>query len=161
VIFGDHDYYRMLPIGAGDGVKKIDENWRQFLFQFQDIPTEKLTELHVGFDLMGPGEVYIDDVQIYDLYLKPKQRTILKLSSDQLGAKLASPRYDVGDCHRFLSGYWPKYLQRHMRDDGPKDRVAAKPVETETLPQDGSRSPLRRVRDALPSFKFGRDNQRE
>jgi hypothetical protein len=158
VIFGDQEYYRMLPIGAGEDVK-ILATWRQFLFPFQDIPVDRLTELHVGFDLMGPGEVFVDDVQVFDLYLNPDHRKLLKVNSNQLGATLGGPRYDVGDCHLFLSGYWPKYLARHMRDDGPNDRVALRieePEVTPTPPKEGSKNPLRRVRDA---FNFGRDDK--
>ena len=162
VIFGDQDYYRMLPIGAGEGAKEIPSTWKQFVFEFQDIPVDRLSELHVGFDLMGPGEVLIDDVQVFDIWLNADQRNLLKLNSSQLGAKLAAPRYDVGDCHMFLSGYWPKFLQRHLKEDGPIDRVAAKPEETDPAPSnESSKNPLRRVRDALPSFNLRRDNQRE
>ncbi len=162
VIFGDNDFYRMLPIGAGEGVQPLETKWKQFLFQFHDIPVDRVKELHIGFDMMGAGKVFIDDIQVYDLYLNSAQRNKLKLRSNQLGDRLASPRLDVSDCHRFLNEYWPKYLQRHMSVAGPKDRVATKPTE-DVVPKRSTSGPmnaLQKVRDVLPSFNFG-GSQRE
>lgn len=158
-IFDDQDFYRMLPVGAGAGAKPVRETWTQFLFEFRDIPVGRLGELHVGFDLMGIGDVYIDDIQMFDLLLSADQRNALKLDSSRLSGQLAAPRYDVADCQRFLNGYWPKYLQRHLRDETPVDRVANNEDEAKQPPrtEKESKNPLKRVRDALPSFKLRRE----
>jgi hypothetical protein len=163
VVFGDNDFYRMLPIGAGPGVQRVSKKWKQFLFQFQDIPVDRVKELHVGFDMMGPGTVFIDDIQVYDLWLNSAQRNSLKLRSNQLGERLASPRFDVSDCYRFLNEYWPKYLRRYMAVDGPHERVAARPKQ-DVVPKrspSGPMNALQRVRDILPSFNLGGSSQRE
>ena len=39
----------------------------QYIFQVDDLPLEGLSLLHVRFDLMGQGEVWVDDVQLFDL----------------------------------------------------------------------------------------------
>ena len=45
----------------------IRRPWGQYVFQVDDLPLEGLTSLRVRFDLMGPGEVWIDDVQLFGL----------------------------------------------------------------------------------------------
>lgn len=159
-IFDRNEYYRMIPIGAGAGVTKLTESWKQFLFQFREIPSSNLQELRLGFDLMGPGTVYVDEVQIFDLYVNDDQRKRFKLSSNDLGARLASPQFDVRDCEQFLNGYWPKYLSRHMPVGRPNERMASRPPQNSEPNKDLPKGALRRMKDALPKINFRRDELR-
>ena len=67
------DYYRFAPVGqsaaAGQTPFAIGTQWRQYFFQVDDLPLTGLAQLHVRFDLMGAGEVWVDDVQLYDMAL--------------------------------------------------------------------------------------------
>ena len=73
-------YYRFGAIGAlapDSGVNQIDNQWRRFAVHFDDLPAEDLIDLRVGFDLMGAGEVLIDNVRVYDRWLDDKDTTAM------------------------------------------------------------------------------------
>ena len=65
------DYYRFAPVGLAPGSRPAlgahPTEWGQYVFQVDDLPLEGLTSLRVRFDLMGAGEVWVDDVQIFGL----------------------------------------------------------------------------------------------
>ena len=66
------DYYRFAAVGQSPGREQpaaspVDRDWGQYIFQVDDLPLEGLSQLRVRFDLMGQGEVWVDDVQLYDL----------------------------------------------------------------------------------------------
>jgi hypothetical protein len=82
-----------------------------------------LTDLQIGFDLMGPGQVWIDQVQVFDMWFLPKERDELMI---QFGlAKRALSKGEITNCLRALSGYWSKFLNHN---------VAANDLRTAALP---------------------------
>lgn len=77
-----------------------------------DLPLEGLSQLQLRFDMLGPGEVWIDDVQLSSIAMDPKEwKHLLKLIAPA-DAKL--DRGDVGDCLDLLEGYWPRFLVTHV-----------------------------------------------
>jgi hypothetical protein len=114
-------YYRYAAVGAGAAA--LGAEWAPFVFHLDDIPATGLTDLRVGFDLMGPGEVWVDDVQLYHLSFDPNEQTelskIIALASFRLGEGR------VGDCAHALAGYWPRFLVEHV--PAANARVAADP----------------------------------
>jgi len=79
------------------------------------LPARGLTDLRVAIDLMGPGEVWIDDVQVFDLWFDKNERNeLLKkiaLASFYLG------QGEVVECDQVLRGYWPEFLRRYVSID--------------------------------------------
>ncbi|MFI4874359.1 MAG: family 10 glycosylhydrolase, partial [Blastopirellula sp. JB062] len=59
------DYYQPLSLGR-DQNPAVEANWRTFEHGVYDLPAE-LKDLKVGFDLMGAGDVSIDEVQVFDI----------------------------------------------------------------------------------------------
>jgi hypothetical protein len=100
-------YYRHARVGDAPGYE-IYPQWKEFVFPVPDLPLEGLADLRVRFDLMGPGEVWIDDVEIFESAFTQKEITelgsIIKLASDYL------QRGQVRDAHHVLEGYWPRFL---------------------------------------------------
>jgi hypothetical protein len=74
---------------------------------------------------MGKGEVWIDDVQLFDLWFSKNERN--ELTKNIALADLHLGEGQVGDCLQFLDGYWPRFLKRHVPFDQP--RVAASPAQ--------------------------------
>ena len=67
-------YYKLAKVGDGEQgppVKPLTTNWAPYHFLLTDLPATGLTDLRVGFDLMGEGEVWIDDVEVFDLWFDP------------------------------------------------------------------------------------------
>jgi hypothetical protein len=60
-------FYRRANIGgseSGQTAIPIKKQWLPYRFRISDLPPEGITDLRVGFDLMGEGNVYIDDVSV-------------------------------------------------------------------------------------------------
>jgi len=146
------DYYRYAPVGADTSAKPIGTEWTQYLFQVRDLPTEDLTDLRVRFDLMGPGEIWIDDVELRE-FSDDDIRELKKMIT-VAGYTLESRQF--GDCQQLLEGFWPRFLLANVPlaqgpvtppPTGPKPADPAPPVEVETKP-----GWFDRVRRSMPSF---------
>jgi hypothetical protein len=124
----DKTYYRFASVGAGAATPPLKSQWAPYLFQVDDLPTSDFTDLRVGFDLMGAGEVWIDDVQVFDLYFHEHEQNELLKTIALADLHLGQGR--VGDCQRLLDGYWPRFLAEHVQ---PVANPA--PVKVSTAPK--------------------------
>ncbi|HEV3005038.1 MAG TPA: hypothetical protein VGX78_11285, partial [Pirellulales bacterium] len=120
-------YDREVPIGDGEGVPKLSETWTQYVFEFANMPTEGLSPLRLQFYFVGAGEVWIDDVQLFDLEcLQPQQRLALANAFEFAERKLENRQYS--DCLRQLEGYWPRFLMSNVSvAPNPAARTARQP----------------------------------
>jgi hypothetical protein len=139
--------------------KPIMPEWTPFVLQIDDLPLEGLSALRVRFDLMGPGEVWIDDVQVYDLvFSEPELRELGKMIY-LTGALLQKGQ--IGDCLNQLEGYWPRFLEEYVplqvtpapRGSTP-DSLANKPRPPEEKPPERT-GLMNRIKDMVPeSLRF-------
>ena len=110
------DYYRFAPIGLvpgpGQPPAPILTQWGQYVFQVDDLPLEGLTSLRVRFDLIGAGEVWVDDVQLFNLAFTDPE--LVELSKLITLADVKLQNGQVGDCVRLLDGYWPRFLEENV-----------------------------------------------
>jgi hypothetical protein len=139
-------YYRPAEVGAKlgrDNPPALKKTWSPYLLRIDNLPTSGLTDLRVAFDLMGKGEVWIDDVQLYDLWFDTtEQNELLKqlaLADFYLG------KGELAQCMRILDGYWPEYLRRHvplaqiqLADAPPRDEPigSGSPADPEATTKD-------------------------
>ena len=126
-----------------------------FIFQVDDLPLEGLSPLHVRFDLMGPGEVWVDDVQLFDLaFNEPELRALYKLVTL---ADVNLQNGQIGDCMKLLDGYWPRFLVEHvpLAVEPPAGTIAAKPDEPPAV-DNSADAPhtglMDRMKNMLPRF---------
>ena len=110
------DYYRYAvigqPPGPGQEGKPIATTWGQYIVQFDDLPLDGLSQMRVRLDLMGGGEVWADDVQLFDLAFNESElRALYKLLTL---ADLNLQNGQVGDCMKLLNGYWPRFLIQNV-----------------------------------------------
>ena len=155
----DRDYYSFAQVGMAPGPNQpavpILTTWRQYVFQVDDLPLEGLTSLRVRFDLMGAGEVWVDDVQVFGLVFK--QPELVELSKLITLAEVKLQNGQIGDCLRLLEGYWPRFLEENVplpAGGVPSDAAAAQPHPPEEKPPERS-GWLNRVRDFVPeSLRF-------
>jgi hypothetical protein len=109
---GRHDegqYYRFATVGGGGpNAVALSTEWSQYIFQVDDLPGEGLADFRVRFDLSGPGETWIDDVELFDLAFSPNERVELTKIIGLADLKLKSGQ--LADCARLLDGYWPHFL---------------------------------------------------
>ncbi len=158
-----NDYYRFGPVGglAEAGAEQLAVTWKPFVVHFDDLPVEEGTRLRIGFDLMGGGEVFVDDIRVHDRLLDDRDlRAVTQLLASASNA-LDDPQ-KADQCRRILESYWPMVLDEVFATPvaapttGP---VAAEPVlepelepglhmEEPVVPADSARAPwrLRRTR---------------
>ena len=120
-------YYRRANVGVGEdgrALKPLQKGWASYRFPLTDLPVSGLTDLRVGFDLMGEGEVWIDSVEVYDLWFEDNERDELLKYIAAADFQLAAGQ--VGDCERFLDSYWPRFLRQFVKLE---DARLAGPVE--------------------------------
>ncbi len=127
------EYYRKANVGAaenGEGALPLTGEWGSYRFPLNALPLSGLSELRVGFDLMGEGEVWIDNVEVYDLYFEDSERSDLSKNFALAGVQLDSG--ELLETQRFVEGYWPRFLRRHVGlVDGrpqPAAGIAAPPL---------------------------------
>jgi hypothetical protein len=118
----DDVHYDPIFIGL-NGVNKLTNEWRDLVFRFP-IPAN-LPPAALGFDLRGPGEVWIDDIKLYDVWLEPGEKSALMFNS---GRAIEGTRDgEIGLSLDFLDSYWTRFLRQHAQ---PVKRVAeGQPVE--------------------------------
>jgi hypothetical protein len=109
-------YYRWSNVGLSEEGKplkvQLQSEWNSYRFPLTDLPLSGLTDLRIGFDLMDEGEVWIDDIQVFDLWFDDHER-------DELLKSIASADFQLNsgqlvDTQRFLDSYWPQYLRQHV-----------------------------------------------
>jgi hypothetical protein len=155
-------YYRFATLGDPRRPAQLQSEWTQFLFQVDDLPSQGVSDLRIGFDLMSQGQVWIDDVQCTDLPFDDNERTELSKMIGLANFQLGEGR--VGDCHQTLVGYWPSFLAQHVPLDAPllarqdpaadpKPAIPAPPMPGAPAAPAPSPSWLERIRGTLPSWR--------
>jgi hypothetical protein len=124
------EYYRFAVIGQppapGQPASPIDTTWQRFIVPFNDLPLEGLAQMHVRLDLMGAGQVWADDIQLFDLAFNESElRAIYKLLTL---ADAALQNGEAGESVRLLHGYWPRFLAENVPLAPPVPALAAKPA---------------------------------
>ena len=96
---------------------------------------------------MGAGEVWVDDVQLFDMaFTENERRELAKLI---MVAEYQLQNRQIGDCVRLLEGYWPRFLEDHVPLEG--DPVAQKSPDAPPSPPAPPRTGLRdRIKNLLP-----------
>jgi hypothetical protein len=118
-------FFRHVEVGAPVELTSNRSDWLQQVARFVDLPIDGTASLRVRFELLGGGEAWLDDVQLYHLRFSESERLeLIKLGTS---AKLKLQEGEVGDCLRLLDGYWPQFLMANVpRTEAP---VAQRPVE--------------------------------
>ena len=102
-------YYRFATVGGrAPGAVALATEWSQYIFQVDDLPADDIHDLRVRFDLTSAGQVWIDNVELFDLAFSPNERVELTKIIGLADLKLKSGQ--LADCARLLDGYWPHFL---------------------------------------------------
>jgi hypothetical protein len=150
------DYYRYAPLGQppgpGQEAKPLTTTWCQYIVPFDDLPLDGLSQMRVRLDLMGPGEVWADDVQLFDLAFNESElRALYKLLTL---ADLDLKNGQVGDCMKLLNGYWPRFLMQNVPLPQAVPALAAKPAAQPTADEKPAATPppswTDRIKGILP-----------
>jgi hypothetical protein len=151
-------YYRRANVGAsedGSPAQPLRETWSPFLFPLDDLPVAGLTDLRIGFDLMGAGDIWIDGIQLYDLWFQENERDALLKAIAVAEVQLQAGQ--LRDCARFLESPWPQFLLQHVP---AVEQLARTAPATSTPPAEVSPTPaptlLERVRSWSPRLPLSK-----
>ena len=117
--------------------RQVGAGWERFVVEAGDLPLEGLSSLRVRFELTGPGEVWLDDVQLCALvFQQAEKNALLKLIAP---ADLKLERRRVRDCIELLEGYWSRFLLDNVpAAQAPLARrpepIAQRPAEPQQSP---------------------------
>ncbi len=147
-------YYRRANVGASEDdrpVKPLQEGWASYRFPVSDLPLSGLTDLRIGFDLMGAGDIWIDEVQVFDLWFEDVERDELLKQTATADFQLQAGQ--VADCQRFVESYWPLMLKTHMplQDSQLAARDSIPPGTLPRASDAGSNTSSRPVIPAAPA----------
>jgi hypothetical protein len=111
-------YYRRANFGIAEAggpapTPLVAGQWSTQSFALTDLPTVGLSDLCVGFDLMSDGEVWIDDVQVQDLWLDSVEYNELIKSAPTAELQAQSGR--LNEARMFVEDYWPSFLRRNVQ----------------------------------------------
>lgn len=160
----ESSYYVPFNVGRNSNVKPIGDDWgdKPYVLLISDLPTNELVNIRVGFDLMGAGQVWIDDVHVYDRWFPKHEQDDLMIMRG-LAARSLSKGH-LADCRRILNGYWSQFLMQHI--SAQTARMAKAPPATPggggggsfppPQPEEGAEKPsmLDKVKKRLPTKVF-------
>jgi len=142
--------YRYASLGASAAdshAVPLTTDWVPYVFQVYDLPLDGAASMRIRFDLMGRGEVWIDDIQISGLAFSRDE--LIELSKLLTVATAKLERGELGDCIRLLEGYWPRFLQTYV-GASPDSLSRRSPLSSPTATPETERSS--NVLDRLKTF---------
>jgi len=140
-----------MPLGA---------DWNFYTVAFEGLPNN-VKDIRVGIDLRGTGDVWIDHVGVYDLWLNDAERQGLQRDITIATAMLDEGR--ISDCEQLLNSHYTQYLFANFPEVAapPKDVAIATTTTTSTetnVAINGQSGPQRRP---LPQTHSPRRPQQE
>ncbi|MBI1901192.1 MAG: hypothetical protein HYS13_08795 [Planctomycetia bacterium] len=108
----------------GQSAAPLEDHFRQYVFPVHDVPFEGLSPLRLRFELIGPGVVWLDDVQTCDA-LFDRDTELFELSKIVTLAVIKRRQLQPGDCQRILESYWPRYLAAYAAESGESPTAEA------------------------------------
>jgi uncharacterized lipoprotein YddW (UPF0748 family) len=126
--------YRPAFFGRGSPFPLTTE-WREYVYPVP-LPPAEVSQLRIGIDLYGPGEVWIDNIRLYDARFENTEKEELKKIYGGAEHDLSQGR--IADCLRFLEGYWPQFLRQFV-EPPPVRSASEAPAVTPLLPMEKPR----------------------
>ncbi len=150
---GNEPYYRYAEIAECSESIKLNE-WSPVELHIDDLPSHELQYLQVRFDMMGKGEVWLDDVAVFGLSFTRNEHHELSRIAALADLQLREER--LTECARTLSRFWPKYL---LQEQAAEPRLASRGSlrnsvdvvqESATKTDADNDSPMDRIKKIVP-----------
>lgn len=144
------------------GEVAVDWGRRPVTMYVTDLPSAELTELYVAFDLVGPGKVWLDDVQAFEAYLEPDER--VQIQGQLFVAKEKLRQSNAFAAEQLLNSYLARYVQSVIP---PAPKQALNPAKQIAAPERAIDKPVDRAatnerwNNPTPVLKQFRESMRE
>lgn len=148
-IEGQPTRYRQYSVLGGErpGAVPITADWGTgFAFGQDDLPLDSRARMRIKFELTGPGEIWIDNVQLYSLlfplyYYGPGSKERLQLVKRRAEAESELNHGELAECVRTLEGYWPRFINAYTPMVVPA--IANQPPAAEPPAPQGEQPPVK------------------
>lgn len=96
--------------GRSDSSNAIAIDWgrKPATLYVGDVSSESVAELSISIELIGPGKVWVDDVQVLESLLQPDERNHLR--GELLVAQQKLAESNLYPAERLLDSHWGQYL---------------------------------------------------
>jgi hypothetical protein len=127
--------YSVLGGNRSDAIP-ISADWGGgYAFGQDDLPLDANARMRVKFELTGPGDVWIDDVQLYDLlfplsFYGPGEGERLQLIKRRTEVEKSLQDGKLAACVRTLEGYWPRFINAYK--PRVESQIATQPLVPES-----------------------------
>jgi hypothetical protein len=150
-----HSFSRQIELAMpGDATS---DGWHPYDLWVDDLPGS-LRGLRFGIDVLGPGTVWLDDVEMFELAFSRGERNELSKVIALADLQLREGR--VGDCRTTLDEYWMQFLRAYVAPaeshlaraaNGKRKRQTEPPAPPQSVPK--TSSALDRLRQFVPIFQ--------
>lgn len=111
-------YERSRYLGKDVPDAPISDRWEAapLVLLVSDLPAAGIDELRVEIDLIGSGTIYIDEVKVYDVYLHPDERNLIRNEIFAASEPFRDPSLTIrlDEIDRLWKSYWGEYLRRYV-----------------------------------------------
>ena len=118
---------KVQTIGAGAPLR---DQWTVYEVAVEGLPLEETAELQLQIHATGKGEIWVDQVELFDLEFSSDER--IELTKRLFAAKTALREGKLVDCLRHVESYWTRRVVEHV----PPLQIAAAPPKTPPPPED-------------------------
>jgi hypothetical protein len=167
IVDAEHDghSYRKTAQVAAAGLQRTDQLWgRPIAILVPELPLDSNAKMRVAFEMNGPGELWLDNVKLYDLlfpfkYYENSQSELLKLFKLTHAAQTAHANGQISDCLKLLDGYWMHFIDAYTLPVVPKVAAAPQakgPADLQSTPADPAQSSPKEAASPGLSDRFKR-----
>ena len=112
------------------GAQHLTKEWQNLASGVNDLPLDSHGKMQIKFELTGTGEVWVDQVQLFDVlfplpFYEHSQPERLELEKLRRSVESAEESNQMADCLQLLDGYWSRFLLAYTPAVQPM--IAAKP----------------------------------
>jgi hypothetical protein len=162
----ERQVYRRAVIIGGQrpGTFPLEGEWRNYPILVNDLPLQSGEKMRVRFELSGDGEIWIDEIQTYNLlfplpFYSGKHAEYWEFVKLRDTAEVDLEKGRIADCVRRLEGYWPRFYTAYT--PVAQKRVATQPASSAETASALSPEPAEqpgpslgeKIRNAIPLFR--------
>jgi hypothetical protein len=153
-------YRRAFVVGGAHApTQRLEEQWRPYAILVNDLPLDSQARMRVRFELSGPGELWLDNVKLYDLLFPLKFYPAAQAEIKQFfilihAAQRAVEQGRVADSIRLLEGYWPRFIMAYTPLAEPRiaDERSSKEKQPSAPPANQDEQPVPSVSEHIKRF---------
>jgi hypothetical protein len=120
------------------------------MLQVDDLPVGTVESLRVRFDLLGPGEVELDEIRVFDLAFDEQQRNALANAVARIDHGFR--KGDVGGTLAALETHWPLLLETLIDEQALVALIRQQPPEAAPAGTEPPDAPRQGMLDRLRSW---------